>query len=129
MKRWPLIVSELLGEGNMTIAKKEEQFMINLDQEKERFFKSIETYKETFNKIKQFKNLNNVGEYSADSFKLRQDLDSAFQKVQQFNEREGLFNQNKSEYPELLDLNDQFKPFFELTTMAHEIEFSFKDWT
>lgn len=71
MKRWPLGISELLGEGNITIQNREMQFMTKLDQEKDNFFKSIEVYKETFSKIKQFNNLNNVGEYSADSFKLR----------------------------------------------------------
>ena len=48
--------------------------------------------------------------------------------MRQFNDREELFNQNKSEYPELDALNAEFKPFYELTTMAYMVEWSLNEW-
>jgi hypothetical protein len=56
-------------------------------------------------------------------------LNTAFESIKQFNDRELLFNQQKSEYPDLDELSTTFKPFFELTNIASDVEFHFKDWT
>ena len=45
--------------------------MSKLDQEKENFIKSIESYKQLLEKIKKFKDLQNANEFAADSFSLR----------------------------------------------------------
>jgi hypothetical protein len=55
-------------------------------------------------------------------------LNNAFDKIKQFNDREALFNQQKSEYPDLEELNNTFKPFFDLTNIASDVEFHVKDW-
>lgn len=34
----------------------------------------------------------------------------------------------KSEYPELDELNTSFKPFFDLTSIAYEADYSIKEW-
>jgi hypothetical protein len=60
---------------------------------------------------------------------LRENLNNAFEKIKQFNDREALFAQPRSEYPDLDELNNTFKPFFELTNIASDVEYSFKDWT
>ena len=56
-------------------------------------------------------------------------MNNAFEKVKQFNDRELVFNLPKQEYPDLDELNNTFKPFFELTNIASDVEFHFKDWT
>jgi|TARA_B110000285_G_C15124369_1_gene619213 hypothetical protein len=56
-------------------------------------------------------------------------MQNAFEKKKQFNERESLFGLPETLYPELDDLNANFKPFFELTTMAYEVKCNFGDWT
>lgn len=48
--------------------------MAKLDQEKDNFIKSIEGFKQSFEKIKKFKDLNSAAEYSADAFQLRENL-------------------------------------------------------
>ena len=62
--------------------------MAKLDQEKEAFIRSIEQHKQSFEKIKKFHDLSTVTEYSGDAFALREALNSAFDKVRQFNDRE-----------------------------------------
>lgn len=52
-----------------------------------------------------------VNEYSHDALDLRDKLDKAFDQVRQFNDREALFNQNRSDYTDLDELNTGFKPF------------------
>ncbi len=48
--------------------------------------------------------------------------------MRQFNDREALFNQNRSEYSDLDELNVAFKPFYDLTTIASEAEYSLREW-
>lgn len=104
-------------------------FTARLDQEKDNFVKSIEQFKQIFEKIKKFNNLQNVNEYSTDAFSLKDYLTNAFEKVKQFHEREALFDQIRQDYPQLDELNNNFKPFYEITFIASEVEYNFKDWT
>ena len=103
--------------------------MSKLDQEKDQFVKSIEVFKQNLEKIKKFNNLQHANEFAQDAQQLRENLNNAFEKIKQFNDREVLFNQQKSEYPDLEELNNTFKPFFELTNIASDVDFHFKDWT
>lgn len=103
--------------------------MTKLDQDKEQFVKSIDVFKQNLEKIKKFTNLQHANEFAQDAQQLRENLNNAFEKVKQFNDRELLFNQQKSEYPDLEELNNTFKPFFELTNIASDVDFHFKDWT
>lgn len=128
-KQWPLEISSSLTDGGYMIQTKEVQFMSKLDSEKEQFVKSIDTFKQNLDKIKKFNNLENANEFASDAQQLRENLNNAFEKIKQFNDREALFNQPKSEYPDLEDINNTFKPFFELTNIASDVEFHFKDWT
>ena len=43
--------------------------------------KSIEQYKQHFEKIKKFNDLSAITEYSADAFNLKENLSNAFEKV------------------------------------------------
>lgn len=92
--------------------------MSKLDQEKDSFVKSIEGFKQTLEKIKKFHKLEDATVFSQDAWKLQEAIGLAQEKVQQFNEREGLFNQPKSEYPDLEEVSNSFKPFFELLDIA-----------
>ena len=47
-------VSALLTDGSYMIQNKEVIFMTKLEQEKESFLKSIDQFKENFEKIKKF---------------------------------------------------------------------------
>jgi hypothetical protein len=40
-----------------------------------------------------------------------------------------LFNQPKSEYPDLEEVGTSFRPFFELLDIASQFEVNYKDWT
>lgn len=104
-KTWPLEISSAMTDGGYQIANKEVVFLAKLEQEKENFVKSIELYKEHFNKIKKFSDLRTVNEYSQDAFQLNSNLEQAADKVRQFNEREALFSQTTTTYPDLEELN------------------------
>mmetsp|Transcript_43579 Transcript_43579/g.42087 ORF Transcript_43579/g.42087 Transcript_43579/m.42087 type:complete len:239 (-) Transcript_43579:1749-2465(-) len=103
--------------------------MNRLDNERDQFIKSIEQYKLHFEKIEKFSDMNTVNEFSHDSLELKDKLDKAFEQVKIFNDREAIFELNKSEYGELDELNTKFKPFYELINIAYEVEYSLTQWT
>jgi len=67
--------------------------MSKLDSEKEQFIKSIDGFKQNLEKIKKFSNLEHANEYAQDAQVLRENLNTAFDKIRQFNDREVLFSQ------------------------------------
>lgn len=56
-------------------------FTVKLEAEREQFWKSIDQYKQHFEKIKKFNDLSAITEYSADAFTLKENLTNAFEKV------------------------------------------------
>jgi dynein heavy chain len=102
--------------------------MQKLDIEREQFTKSLELYKEQFNKIKTFSDLAAIDEFHGDSGTLKADLEEASAKVDEFNRREKLFNIQTTTYQSLDTLQAEFKPFQELIEMAYDKKLDFKDW-
>lgn len=59
------------------IADKNDLFSARLETEKESFSKQLQLYTSNFEKIKEFKSLDNSQEFNLESFELRRDLDKA----------------------------------------------------
>lgn len=59
------------------IQNKEVIFMTKLEQEKENFLKSITQFSETFEKIKNFNNIDKAPEFSTDAYSLQESLVNA----------------------------------------------------
>lgn len=127
-KMWPLEISSEITLGAIQIEKQEEAFMYKLDNEKEEFKKQLKVRQETLEKIKKFKNLEDSKNFAADCDLLEKTLMADAEKVQKFNEREGLFNLDRSEYPELDTIHEEFQPYNKLIPMAYEISWKIKDW-
>jgi hypothetical protein len=53
---------------------------------------------------------------------LRQHIDNARDKIDQFNEREQTFSQAPSEWPNLDTLDKEFKPFYELLDVSFAVQ-------
>jgi len=129
MRTWPLRIQACLTDGKNMMADKNDIFSAKLEQEKEAFTKQILTFQANFDKIKQFNHLGQAVEWSADAFQLKEKLSLAFEKKNQFNERETLFGLPETPYPELHELSQNFQPFYDLTTLAFLVDCDFKDWT
>lgn len=129
MKIWPLRIQASLTDGKNMITDKNELFSANLEKEKEKFQKDIDGYKQMLEKMKTFNNINQAQEFSTDAYTLKENIQIAFDKKKQFNEREEIFNLPVTLYPELDTMNIDFKPFFDLTTMAYNVKTDFNEWT
>ena len=127
-KEWPNEIAGDITLGAIKIEKQEEEFMERLDTEKDEFKKQLKVRQETLDKIKKFKNLDESKNFAADCDILEKTLIADIEKVAKFNEREGLFNLEKSEYPELETINEEFQPYNKLIPMAYEINWKLKDW-
>jgi len=129
MKIWPLKIQACLTDGKNMMADKNELFSARLELEKEQFSKQILQFQQNFEKIKEFTNLEKSQEFSTDAFQLKEALQLATIKVDEFHKREVLFNLPETPYPDLEDININFKPFYELTTIAYDVKNYFQDWT
>jgi len=117
-----------ITDQNNVIEKQKEDFMAKLENEKEQFLKTIDSFKERFNKIRTFSDLGAIEEFSADSGALKNDLEDARTKVEEFNNRERLFQIQQTKYEALDQLQVDFNPFCELIEMAYEKHYDFKEW-
>lgn len=128
MKVWPLKITACLTDGKNMITEKNEYFGAKLESEKEAFSKLITRFQQSFEKIKEFKNLTGVEAFFRDTLTLRKELEKAFAQVQQFHDRETQFGLPITLYPELDAVADEFKPFDALITLSHETINSINDW-
>jgi len=65
--------------------------MTKLEQDKEQFLKSIEVYYKDFQKIKTFKNIDELKEFAVDANGLEDWFEDARNKIVEFNKWEWLF--------------------------------------
>jgi dynein heavy chain len=129
MKVWPMKIQVSIQDGKNMIGEKNEQFGARLESEKETFQRQVQSNQEQFTKIKEFKSLDDVKKYFMESFNLKRELEKGFNTVRQFHEREDLFGLPRTPYPDLDDIQTNFKPFFDLISMANEAIANIYEWT
>lgn len=72
--------------------------------------------------------MNTIDDFYTDASQLKEDLDEAFRKVEEFNYREKLFQIQPTKYEQLDQLQVDFNPFWELIETAYEKTYDFKEW-
>jgi phage shock protein A len=92
-----------------------------LDKEKEDFAVQMKEFEDRFKKIKTFDSIDAVNDTVKDTMDLRNSLDNAKDKIEQFNEREQTFAQAPSEWPALDTLEKDFKPFYDLLDVGFNV--------
>lgn len=129
MKIWPLKIQAALTDGKNTIAERNEAMSAKLETEKESFNKQIIQFQDHFDRIKEFKSLDQSQEFNMEAFTLYKDINKAHDLVKQFHDREILFGLPETPYPDLDDIDKSFKPFFDLITMSFDVKQGLTDWT
>jgi len=127
-KTWPLEISSDITLGALHIEKQEQKFMDKLENDKIEFKKELKEREKALKKIKGFKKLDDSKYYAADCHQLKNDLEKDANLVNEFNEREGLFNLEPSQYPELEAINEEFQPYNKLILTAFDVGWKLGDW-
>ena len=109
-----MIIGEAISDGQSSIATQEEQFIAKLDAEKDQFHKDLAQYKESFNRIQGFKDIETLNEFFKEAATLNSSIEQSKDKVETFNMREKRLGQPLSEYHDFGELDTNFKPFWEL---------------
>lgn len=129
MKIWPLKIQAALTDGKNTIAERNEAMSAKLETEKEAFNKQIIQFQDHFDRIKEFKSLDQSKDFNMEAFALYKDINKAHDLVRQFHDREILFGLPETPYPDLEDIDKSFKPFFDLITMSFDVQMGINEWT
>jgi dynein heavy chain, axonemal len=103
--------------------------MQRLDQEKDDFCRTLLEFDNRFKQIIKFNSIDQIQDFSKLAFNLSQNIQTAKEKIEQFNERETTFNQTISEYTSLDELERNFKPFYDLLENSSQALSSIHDWT
>ena len=120
LKQYPMIIGEAIADGNSSITTQEEIFVQKLDTEKEQFLKDLAGYKDTFNRIKKFHDVNTLNEFFKEAATLNSAIEQSRDKVETFNMREKRLGQPPTQYPDFDTLRTDFDPFFQLLSTAYE---------
>ena len=80
-------------------------------------------------RILTFNSVESINDTVIDTIELREQIEQARLKIQEFNEREQTFSQQISEYPQLDTLDKQFDPFHKLLEVAFNVNSSLTEWT
>lgn len=128
-KMWPMTIGQVIQDGKTEIATQEETFLAKLEKEKDDFQLQLKEYEERFKKIKTFNDINQVNETVKETNELRNNIDNARDKIEQFNEREQTFSQQPSEWPSVDTLDKEFKPFYDLLDVSFQVTTNLQDWT
>lgn len=128
-KQWPASIGSVIMEGNSNIQQREELFSKKLDGEKDEFTASLIEFQAKFKKIITFESLKDIGNFVKDAYDLRNNIEEAKDKITQFNEREETFNQPKTEWSKLDEIEKAFKPFFELLDTGFQVTQQLTEWT
>ena len=115
-----MIIGEAIADGNSSITTQEEIFVQKLDTEKEQFLKDLAGYKDTFNRIKKFHDVNTLNEFFKEAATLNSAIEQSRDKVETFNMREKRLGQPPTQYPDFDTLRTDFDPFFQLLSTAYE---------
>jgi len=125
----PLRVQAALTDGKQTVGEKDQIFQATLIKDQEKFVKDIELYKEQSAKIKLLNSLPQAVEMFTAASQLNENLESAFVKKKEFNDREEIFGLDITPYQDLEQLHNEFKPFNDLIVMAYNIKMEITEWT
>ena len=98
-------IQDCLKDGKDRVTEKNELFSTRLIQEQEVFTKQITQFQQQFEKIKEFKKLDQLQDFMMDSFNLDNNINNAKEKIKEFHERENLFGNAETPYPDLDDLD------------------------
>lgn len=129
LRSWPLRIDAAISDGQVAMDGKTEEFNVILEQEKEKFKRDLEDWREKFGRIKQFTDITKVNDFSRLANELDKDLTYGQSKIEDFNRREKLFKIKESEWPELKELSESFKPFKELITTAFDSKQYLQEWS
>jgi dynein heavy chain len=128
MKQNPMIIGEVIQDGNANMTTKEEEFIQKLDAEKENFLKTLANMKADYAKIKTFKDPSTIFEFWKDSVALDNQINESIFLVEKFNNREARLNQQKQDYPDFEELRTSFQPFNDLLTTAQNMKTTLTEW-
>lgn len=82
----------------------------------------MKEYEQRFAKIKTFDKIEMVNDTVKDTIELKNLIETAKEKIEQFNEREVTFSQAPSEWPGIETLDKEFKPFYDLLDTAFNVQ-------
>ena len=124
----PISINRAKSEGKKNVEYKEEIFQKNLQNDKDAFEKELTNIFQIFDQVKGYNLIEKSREYSTSVVELEKKISDASEKIKTFNDREENLDMKKTDYPMFETMKDEFKPFYDLWTMAEQSRTSIDEW-
>ena len=126
---WPLTVKVDLEQRRRDINKEKIKFMEALAAEKKKYAADFIKWQKTLEYIKsEMEHFDRAKEYDKTVSGLRDALQDAKRKIENFRKRETLFNIELSDSEPLEELMDTYEDYYKLWNIAIEFTYSLEEW-
>ncbi|XP_027721801.1 dynein heavy chain 7, axonemal [Vombatus ursinus] len=127
--QWYGRMGEIFEEHRKIIKEKTEQYQDGLKLRCERFVEELDSYSKQVEEFFGFGDIQDINRYLKKAQALDAKLDSAAEKIEQFNAEEEAFGWPASVYPQRKKIQDTLNPYLRLYDMAVEFSNKFRNWT
>ncbi|CAE7372264.1 Dnah1 [Symbiodinium sp. CCMP2592] len=125
---WPLQINMDVMEADRQLNKDKIAFMEQLQREVEEYQKDFQNYSAELEWVKSLDSYAVAGQVAQKIFSLQDNLVRATERVKSFSDREKLFQIDQRDYSDLEVLQDEFKPYFDLWSMAIDYNGCEEEW-
>uniref|UniRef100_A0A7M4ERW8 Dynein axonemal heavy chain 7 n=1 Tax=Crocodylus porosus TaxID=8502 RepID=A0A7M4ERW8_CROPO len=126
--QWYARMAEIFEEHRNIIKEKIEQFQAGLKIRCERFIEELESYSRQAEEFYTFGDIQEINRYLKKAQALNAKLDTAADKIDQFNAEEEAFGWPASQYPQRKKIQDTLNPYLRLYDMTIEFNSRHKNW-
>jgi dynein heavy chain len=125
---WPLQIQMAIMDAEASLDKEKQEFMDQLDREKEAFWVDMERYRGELVWVQELTDYSQALQIAGRLEKFHHNLTTAKDRVQSYKDRERLFELEQGDYDELEEIITDFQPFHHLWHSAIEYKHHEDDW-
>ncbi|XP_013422101.1 dynein heavy chain 7, axonemal isoform X2 [Lingula anatina] len=125
---WHGRMPQIFEEHKLIVDDKTSQFQENLKYRRERFQEDLDSYAKQVEEFSSFGDLNEIQKYLKKAQALDAKLQTAAEKIEQFNTEEEAFGWETSAYPQRMQIINILKPYQNLYEQTVEFGQKYKEW-
>ncbi|XP_069052852.1 dynein axonemal heavy chain 7 isoform X2 [Lepisosteus oculatus] len=126
--QWHSRMPEVFEEHQQIVKEKTEQYQDGLKLRCERFVEELESYGKQVDEFVTFGDIAELNKYLRKAQTLNTKLDTAMEKIDQFNAEEEAFGWPVSQYPQRKKIQEKLTPYLRLYETTAEFNAKHKEW-
>nr|XP_057937248.1 dynein axonemal heavy chain 7 isoform X2 [Doryrhamphus excisus] len=126
--QWLRRLPSIFEDHQQIVSEKTTQYQNSLKLFRELFEEELDTYSVQVEEFTSFGDLEDLSKYLKKAQALNSKLETAIERINEFNLEEEAFNWPASQYPLRKKVQDKLTPFLRLYETAHEFQTNYEQW-